>query len=102
MDPFFRLRCPGARGDSTATLHRHTNVRSFVLSPRGQYLRAAIGNGLYALAGEVAALALMTIHPLPAVSVAQAGMWLEQRLGSYRLENVPIPNRVDEEDWLSS
>ena len=50
---------------------------------------------------------MMIINPIPAVSVNQAGAWLEQRLGFYRLEKFPISNRVDEykrlvsqHDWI--
>ena len=50
----------------------------------------------------MAALAMMNIHPMPAVSVAQARAWHEQRLGSYCLEKVSVPIRFDEEDWLDS
>lgn len=102
MDHLFRLRCPGARGDSSATVLRHTTIRNFAFSPCGQCLRAAIGNGLYALAGEAAALTMMEINPMPAVSVAQASAWLEQQLGSFLLENVSILHGIHEEECLVS
>ena len=100
MDRFSRNRCPGARGDSSASTQLRTDFVNFVYSPRGQCLRASIGNGLHALARESVAKEMMFLKSMSASSISQAGAWLEKHLRSFRLEKVNLPDELEEEEWL--
>ena len=100
MDRFFKVRCPGARGDSSASTQLRTDVVNFVYSPRGQCPRASIGNGLHALAGESLAKEMMSLKSMSAPSISKAGAWLEKHLCAFRLERVNLPDELEEEEWL--
>ena len=94
MDRFFRDRCPGARGDSSALTQLLTDVVNFFYSPRGQFLRASIGTGLHALAGDSVAKEMMFLKWMSASSISQAGTWLEKHLRAFRLEKVNLAGRA--------
>ena len=100
MDKFFRVRCPGACGDSSASTQLRTDVVKFVYSPRGQRLRASIGNGLHPLAGESVAKEMMFLKSMLVSSISQAGTWLEKHLRAFRLEKDNLPDELEEEEWL--
>lgn len=50
----------------------------------------------------MAVLAMMKISPRLPVSVAEASAWLEQQLGSFRLENGFILRGIHKEECLVS
>lgn len=97
---FFRIRCPGARSDSSASIALRTDVVNFVYSSCWKCLRAFIGNGLQALVGKSIAKEIMVLKSMWASCISQTGAWLEKRLRAYRLDKVPLREYLKEEEWL--